>query len=184
MYFPGLTLEIAEAIVSPIIDEREWIFDSSHPLVLAYENLRKVEKTCTWARRDLPEKLRVAVQAVNDAYWRTRLEDYIPRPAYRRLDMGLRGFLSVKEAVANAIEFGTNFGEKGEVKLTYKEGDYQLLAIVEDPGSGFSIPPTLAPDTHGARGKGLKYLLESKKFRFNFEKLEDKFRVFMLYGVK
>jgi len=44
MYFPGLTLEIAEAIVSPIIDEREWIFDSSHPLVLAYENLRKVEK--------------------------------------------------------------------------------------------------------------------------------------------
>ena len=99
--------------------------------------------------------------------------------------------------MANAIEHGSEYGERGPVTFTFKTGTLGVVAIVEDPGQGFDVSCmtaitdeprlyTLQECEHQRyeRHKGLKYLKKQEGFQCGFERAENLFRNILYFERK
>jgi anti-sigma regulatory factor (Ser/Thr protein kinase) len=101
-------------------------------------------------------------------------------------------FDAIREVLANAVEHGSNFGERGSVEFIAWASRRGIFSIVADPGPGFDLRRLPAYQKQGRvlplssheaehRGQGSNLLLD-ESVRVNFEKNRRRFRVLMLFG--
>jgi len=94
----------------------------------------------------------------------------------------IRTLLSVVEALANAIEHGSNYGERGVVTYELLRNEAGVLAIIEDPGEGFDPFAFNLGQGITRRGRGGAYLGKEKDVSIGIEHLTSGFRMFIFYG--
>lgn len=103
--------------------------------------------------------------------------------------------MTIKQGLANAVEHGSCYCEKGDVRFRFLGGESGALILIEDPGNGYDLQP-IALDELNQRGR-TALLLGPIKYRgtgtivygntekavIGSEKEEDFFRLIQLYEI-
>jgi len=194
MFDSTLTLETAlERIGEPLIDPditnlEEYVFDKDNLIVIALKEGREIESRY---EKNSPERTRAGWKLQSAFYHQgiIRSELLIKNISYYRMESELFGtFNRVIEAIMNAIEHGSDYGNKGPVKVALHRGKSALAAIVEDPGEGIDLAKITIPRTEELsqkeRGKGLPVLYYDSYVKVGFERFSEGFRVIVMYDAK
>ena len=87
----------------------------------------------------------------------------------------------------NAIEHGSQYGERGEVHVKFLGGDNGAMVLIEDYGNGLNLQPLssdeieqIQSDLKG-RGRGLAIFTETSRAIIGSEQDMKVFRLILLY---
>ncbi|MFA6461796.1 MAG: ATP-binding protein [Candidatus Woesearchaeota archaeon] len=194
MFDSTLTLETAlQRMGEPLIDPEianleEYILDKDNPVVLALKEGREIESREGYSSR---ERKRAGWKLQSAFYHQgiLRSELLIKNISYYQMESELFGtFNRVIEAIMNAIEHGSDYGNKGPVKVALHRGKNALAAIVEDPGEGIDFTKITIPKKEELskmeRSKGLPVVYYDSCVKVGFERFSEGFRVIVMYDAK
>ncbi len=197
---------------NPDVYDITWTFSSESRLVKALKQFHDIEKEQGVSsidkrsqdiRREVDDDFRITgIPSLLDNYHIQTSEFDVNLRTYDLFQESGEIFTlntgqSITEGLFNAIEHGSDFGRKGDVRLRFLGGEKGALVLIEDPGLGFNLQPRSSEELermyHLAggdprepskiRGMGLQVYTTTEKAIIGYEQEEGLFRLIALYPI-
>ena len=179
MFLEGFDFKESEAILGTVERDRQMSIESDHTLVQFLKSRSKGSVSLDEMHGAADVWDEVGILSFAEGIYRPHLRDKAiqfckpyPRPG------------AFTEAVMNAIEHGSDFGDLGSVHVRLRDGEKGFLFEVTDPGNGFeqSKIKNAAVNYETGRGNGLVQLSRCTAI-MTCEKIQTGFRVALLYVI-